>query len=428
MEQNNQQMQVQDEQQKKNRKVGFIILGIAVLVIGIVGVTYSFFNYTRTGAPNTIETGRIYFHTDEGDSVTLNGLFPIDTEANPTITSETPGVGVLEVNVKGDTTYEEGVEYLVKAVNVTGANGIELPISIQIGYEANEGSNKTIGDAETNYFTSRGGNTSMYKVLSNDTISEGKDLVVGYIAPGATGIDGKITIMAYLDASNIAITDTNPERTVRTVNTTFTQAACEAATGLTGGVCASATALQEDLNNTTPTLTSNQIAALVSAGLVTEYTDGTTDNWVHGRTVFTTEEWNQLSQSGVSFQIRVEANEGIWVAGTIAGVGTVTPIDANSANITVTQGDVRYTTTATISEGPVLSFTDGVLEKYNQTTSSYDTITNSRDYNKVDVTLQNANCNDGNPVTVTNNSTGNYKDGMSTLDPAFVQCLITNNQ
>ena len=40
---------------------------------------------------------------------------------------------------------------------------------------------------------------------------------------------------------------------------------------------------------------------------------GTTNEWVDGRTVFTTTEWNSLQQNGVSFQVKVEANEGIWV-------------------------------------------------------------------------------------------------------------------
>ena len=32
-----------------------------------------------------------------------------------------------------------------------------------------------------------------------------------------------------------------------------------------------------------------------------------------GKTVFTTTEWNSLQTNGVSFQVKVEANEGIWV-------------------------------------------------------------------------------------------------------------------
>ena len=240
-----------------------VFLSAILLLIGIVGaisITYAFFNYTKTGNLNNVRTGRMNFNAEQGTEVTLSDLFPIS--ATGEITPETPGVGSVTVHVTGDTNYGDGIEYLVTAVNVSGSNGTELPISINISYEAN-GQGKTIGEEDNDYFLNRGGNTSLYKVLTTDTISEGQELVVGYIAPGATGIDGNIVIMAYLDASNIAITDTHPEETI-------------------------------DANND-------------------GYIDGTDDYWVDDRTVFTTEQWNELSSNGVSFQIKVVAQEGLWV-------------------------------------------------------------------------------------------------------------------
>lgn len=236
------------------------VLAFILLIVAVVGTTYAFYNYTKTGNMNNIRTGRISFNAEQGDEVTLSDLFPISVAGE--ITPETPGVGSVVVHVTGDTSYEGGVEYLVKAVNVRGSNGTSLPISISISYVAN-GNGKTIGEEDDDYFTNRGGNNSIYEVLSTDTISEGKELVVGYIAPGAVGIDGNIVIMAYLDADNIAITDTHPEELT-------------------------------DTNND-------------------GYLDGTDDDWVDSRVVFTTEEWNALSSSGVSFQIKVEAQDGIWV-------------------------------------------------------------------------------------------------------------------
>ncbi len=251
------------EEQKDKKKKIFFIVGPLVLFIALVGITYSFFNYTRTGSENTFRTGRIYFNATEGDTVTLSDLFPIT--ASGEITSATSGVGAVVLHITGDTTYTDGIEYLVKSVNVRGLNGTSLPISIEISYSATSGEGNVIGQADDNYFTNRGGNSSVYKVLTNDTIKENGDLLVGYIAPGVTGIDGELTILAYLDAQNIAITDT-----------------------LVGTEEASA-----------------------------EYENGTTgvgeNTWVNGRTVLTTEEWNALQQNGVSFQIKVVANEGTWV-------------------------------------------------------------------------------------------------------------------
>lgn len=244
-----------------NKKYIYLCALLVFLLLVVVGgTTFAFFNYTRTGEANTIRTGRINFNSEQGDEVTLSDLFPISAVGE--ITPETPGVGSVVVHITGDTNYDDGVEYLVTAVNVSGSNGTNLPISISVGYEAN-GTGKTIGDEDEDYFTNRGGSDSLYKVLTTDTISEGQELVVGYIAPDVTGIDGNLIIMAYLDADNIAITDTYPEE-----NT--------------------------DTNND-------------------GYLDGTTDTWVGDKTVFTTSEWNALASTGVSFQIKVEAREGTWV-------------------------------------------------------------------------------------------------------------------
>ncbi len=239
----------------------------AALLIGItVGVTYAFFNYTRTGAANNLGTGPISFNAVEGnDTITLDNLFPI-TSTEP-VTSSTPGAGSVSVHITGDTTYTRGIEYLVTAVNVTNTtSGSALPISTSITYTPSEGNGKTIGTPDDNYFTNRGSTTSVYKVLSSSTIAEGQRLLVGYIAPGETGIDGNLVITAWLDAENIAITDTYFGHTTATP---------------------------------APTAPNDEF--------------GTTTEWVDDRTVFTTEEWNALSSNGVSFQIKVEAQEGTWV-------------------------------------------------------------------------------------------------------------------
>lgn len=314
----------QTEKQRKDRQLMLTIIGVAVLVVGLVGITYAFFNYTRTGTANTIQTGRINFNAEQSGTVTLSDLFPITTDGN--VTASTPGVGSLSIRVTGGTTYSGGVEYIVKAVNVTGNNGTSLPISINVGYEAN--TDKTIGSANDNYFTSRGGSTSMYKVLSNDTITEGQDLVVGYIAPN-TEIDGNIVIMAYLDANNIAITDTYPEATHYGVNDSMTSEEATACAGLFAtGYTFDNSGTAADFCAGTGTVGGKNFQTHLDEGLFSntlledlveanaiheEYYDGTTSTWVRGRTVFTTSEWNALQSSGVSFQVRVEANEGVWV-------------------------------------------------------------------------------------------------------------------
>ena len=248
----------------KNKKQSMIVIGAFIFILMLFTTTYAFFNYTRTGTANNIKTGKIYFNADQGNNtVTLSDLFPISVAQNETVTASTPGVGSLKLHITGDTEYTEGIEYLIEAVEVTGNGQTTLPISIDISYAptvAEQGQDpNVIGTADNDYFINRGGNTSRYKLLSNGSISEGEDILVGYIAPGATGIDGELTILAYLNADNIAITDTYDEDEPET-----------------------------DLN-------------------------GTTTDWINGRVVFTTEEWNALQATGVSFKIKATANEVTWV-------------------------------------------------------------------------------------------------------------------
>ena len=310
----------------KSRKQMYLVIGAFALVLMLGTVTYAFFNYTRTGSANTIRTGRIAFNSQQGNSINLTNVFPVDVSNG--IPNNNPNVGSVTINVTGDTTYGEGVEYLVSAVNVqntigSGANAKSLPISIDVSVASNTNNDPatTLGNADESYFTNRGASvqSSIYKVLASDVIENNDQLVVGYIKSGATGVDGNIVIRAYLDESKIAISDTYPEGTVHTVKTTgYSSSACE--TVLTGVAnastyCASASSLQDAIDN--EDLTSTQITLLVNAGIVEEYTDGTSSSWVGNRTVFTTTEWNSLQTNGVSFQVKVESNEGTWVTAPI---------------------------------------------------------------------------------------------------------------
>ena len=250
----------------KSKKQMYTIIVIFTLVMLLGTITYAFFNYTRTGTANTIKTGRIAFNSSQGTAINLTNMFPIDVTNG--IPNDAAKVGTVTINVTGDTTYIEGIEYLVTAVNVSntignGANAKSLPISIDVSVTSNDNNDPEtiLGTSDADYFTDRGtsASTSIYKVLAKDVLENNEKLLVGYVKSGVTGVDGNIVIKAYLDASKIAISDTYDENNPGADNM------------------------------------------------------GTTPTWVGDRTVLTTAEWNSLQANGVSFQIRVEANEGIWV-------------------------------------------------------------------------------------------------------------------
>ncbi len=231
------------------------LLLLFVVVILTLGLTYAFFNYTRTGSENTITVGRISFISRQTRTINLSNVFPI---ASSNILTDTDNVGTLEIEIEGDTDYRDGVEYLISVSNahIYTSTGKTVPISISIDVD-------DLGDESATYFTSRNSkNANIYKKMSGNSIVGAQALLVGYIKPNTTsgtaeGVDGSITIKAYFDENKIAISDTYD------------------GTG------------------------SDNM--------------GTTSSWVNGRTVLTTAEWNALSSSGISFQVKVEANEGIWV-------------------------------------------------------------------------------------------------------------------
>ena len=305
---------------ESNKKILLTTIAIAILVVLVSGVTFAFFNYTRTGVSNVIKVGRIYFNSNQTDSINLTNAFPIDKN---NVSTDTNNSDEAVISITGDTTYDGGIEYVVKAVDIVNTvNGKILPVDIVV-------STTGLGEEDPDYFTNRDTtNSSIYKVTANDAIVNNDDIVIGYIAKGSTGINGTMTIKAYLDKDKIAISDTNPVSRIYTINENLSEEQIiqcmdiirrpvysptdeELRNYCTGNGKLYGNYFADDVNN--GSLSSDKLESLISKYIVLYTEDGTTDDWVNGRTLFTTEEWNSLQENGISFKIKVEANEGIWV-------------------------------------------------------------------------------------------------------------------
>ena len=246
----------------KSKKQMYIVVGAFLVVLMLFTTTYAFFNYTRTGVANTIKTGRISFTTGQTDTLNLANVFPItrvEAATDNTNSSE------LIVTITGDTTYSEGLEYLitVEDVHTETSTHKKVPIGIIVTPE------KTgeLGTSNANYFNTsndggRGGNTSYYKLLkggtTGDTINDGDYILVGYIRPGVAEVNGTIGIRAFIDKDKILISDTYDG-----------------------------------------TESDNM---------------GTLSSMATGKLVLTTTEWNALQgNNAISFKVKIQANEGVWV-------------------------------------------------------------------------------------------------------------------
>jgi hypothetical protein len=193
----------------KSKKQMFLVIAIFTLVIMLGTVSYAFFNYTRTGAENTVRVGRLSFVTNQTRTITLTDVFPIDSS---NVNSDTDNVGEVVITISGDTDYVNGIEYLVSTedVHIYTSEGKIVPVSLDVTVSG-------LGDESSTYFTSRNSkNTTIYKKLSGNSVVGEQQLLVGYIKPNtvngtAEGINGSIRIKAYFDNEKIAITDTLDE-------------------------------------------------------------------------------------------------------------------------------------------------------------------------------------------------------------------------
>ena len=228
-----------------SKQVLLSVIGVAILVVAVVGVSFAFFNYTRTGGVNTVSTGTISF-TTSNSAISVTNVFPI---AKTSVGTDSTNVGTGTLTITGNTNYANGIDFTVTAEDVSSNIGTaagKIPLSVQV-----TSSNLTGVTA----FQSNTGNMTVNSYEDGATISSGTVLASGRI-PANANVNGTITIKAYLDADQIAITDTYN-------------------------------------SNGTPT---DQ--------------NGTTSTWVDGRTVLTTAQWNALATNAASFKIKVVANEG----------------------------------------------------------------------------------------------------------------------
>ncbi len=231
-----------------SKQILLSVIGVAILVVAVVGVSFAFFNYTRTGAANTIRTGTISFNTSNS-VINITNLFPI---AKTDVATDVNNVGVGTVTISGSTNYANGIDFTVTAEDVSsniGTDAGKLPISINVTKDANL--------ANVTAFGSNSGTMTLNSYEDGATITSGSVLASGRIPANTTINNGVITIKAYIDQAGVAITDTynGPSSTPSDQN-------------------------------------------------------GTTSTWVDGRTVLTTAQWNALASTPASFKIRVVANEG----------------------------------------------------------------------------------------------------------------------
>ena len=283
----------------------YLVIGVFAVLLMLTTVTYAFFNYTRTGVSNRISVGRIHFNTSQNGTINLTNAFPITSEEAET---DTTNAKSMSISITGDTDYSGGIEYVVTTRDANLSVGTkDIPVTLEI--DVSDNGTGSLGTEETgDYYTNRENyTTSKYKIEYDGEIENGSHLLVGYIAPNSTsgtieGINGVINIKAYLDKNKVKISDTYDGT---------------------------------ELDNM-----------------------GTTNEWEGDKVILTTSEWNSLQSNGLSFRVRVEANEGIWVKESINLAETIKR-KSDTASYIASYADV-------ISSNPTFTTLDSVRTTSNK--------------------------------------------------------------
>ncbi len=205
-------MNYEENNKNNNKKKNTILIVImATLVVILGGVTYAFFNYTRTGETNLLTVGSISFNSTQ-ETVNLTNLFPVRSEE---LDEYIENVDKISVSITGNTDYEEGLEYRMSFVDV---NNSFFDKTVPLSYRATA---TNIGTPISNneYDLSKGGTTQVYSMNETGVIENDNYFLTGYIPTGVNA-NGTVEIAAYIDGNKIAITDTY--NNYHTTDTCFT--------------------------------------------------------------------------------------------------------------------------------------------------------------------------------------------------------------
>ena len=164
-----------------SKQVLLSVLGIAVLVVAVVGVSFAFFTYSKAGTENnTLTTGSIFFNFTEGQAITLTDQFPVSDSVGQALTAAEGDNAVLTFSVVGYDGSGTGIDYEVKA-----SQGAAV-------------------DTKTRM------KDSEIKLLLSTTAS---GVTNNYSTPKAVGADGSLATGVTLATGKITATDSDSQQT-----------------------------------------------------------------------------------------------------------------------------------------------------------------------------------------------------------------------
>lgn len=159
------------------------VIGVAVLVVAVVGVSFAFFTYLGGEADNTVSVGTIVFNSTQS-GLTLQNQFPRDAADNSS---------VARVSISGKTTYAAGINYRIVLTEVTKPTGADA-ILPKVAITSSGAANVTVVPG-----------TTAVKDWANGTILASGNVSAAFNSP-TTPVE-ILTISAYYDKADYHISD-----------------------------------------------------------------------------------------------------------------------------------------------------------------------------------------------------------------------------
>lgn len=221
-----------------SKQVLLSVLGIAILVVAVVGVSFAFFSYTKQGnTNNTIKTGEIYTYLNEGADLVVSNAFPqlsAPADIKGANAASTDDVGYLKFTVTGKNSSATGGEtitykvYVLEGTTIPNGGSVRMfdtEVSAKLFTANSDTAHSTItaadgvtdgrstesGEVTAVPFpmsTITGRNTSVGKLADRTAISGGVLLATGTFAPGADAVHTYELNMYVNDTVKISDTET----------------------------------------------------------------------------------------------------------------------------------------------------------------------------------------------------------------------------
>ena len=165
------------EHENKN-KIIVSVLGLVLLLVFVVGITYAVFTYTKKGnVENTIRTGKITMSYREGENgITLENAYPMEDSVGKVL-SDPNQIFDFTVNI-----------------NLYGS---KTPVSYEVTAEKDE--NSTLGDSDVRIYLEKSSDGTNYQAVSQPS---------GYIPMGDADEFGAQATEMLLDRGNTTDTVT----------------------------------------------------------------------------------------------------------------------------------------------------------------------------------------------------------------------------